>query len=201
MTANSEIRRKARETLGGRLFCDDWIFPMIVILIASVVIGFTSSFVIGILAIGIVYIGLNKYYLCRSRKSIRSDNFSVLIDGVKHDIGGNIVLGILIPLFTCLWSLLFIIPGIVKSYSYSMAYFIKVDHPEYTATQAITESRRIMDGNKMKLFLLDLSFIGWMIVGTFCLGVGVLWANAYLQAAHTEFYRDIIGDTGFVDAE
>ena len=58
-----------------------------------------------------------------------------------------------------------------------------------------------MDGNKMKLFLLDLSFIGWMIVGTFCLGIGVLWANAYLQAAHAEFYRDIIGDTGFVDAE
>ena len=175
MMANKELREKARGILGGKILTSEWLYALLVSLIAGAVIGFTSSFIIGILVIGIVNIGLNKYYLYRSRKSIKFDNFAVLIDGVKGDVGGNIILGLLVTLFTFLWSLLFVIPGIVKAYSYSMAYFIKIDHPEYTATQAIDESRRIMNGNKMKLFLLDLSFIGWMIVGSLCFGIGVLW--------------------------
>ena len=201
MMANEELREKARGILGGKIFTSEWLYALLVSLIAGAVIGFTSSFIIGILVIGIVNIGLNKYYLYRSRKSIKFDNFAVLIDGVKGDVGGNIILGLLVTLFTFLWSLLFVIPGIVKAYSYSMAYFIKIDHPEYTATQAIDESRRIMNGNKMKLFLLDLSFIGWMIVGSLCFGIGVLWVNAYMQAAHAEFYRDIIGDGEVVEIE
>ena len=171
---------------------------MLVSLIAGAVIGFTSSFLLGVLIIGIVNIGLNKYYLYRSRNTVKYDDFNILIDGVKVDVAGNLVLGLLITLFTALWSLLFVIPGIVKSYSYSMAYFLKIDHPEYTATQAIDESRRIMNGHKMKLFLLDLSFIGWLILGSLCFGIGTLWVNAYMQASRAEFYRDLVGETVIV---
>ena len=198
MTSNKELRRKARQTLGGGIFTNEWIFALLVSLIAGAVIGFTSTFIIGILITGIVYIGVGKYYLGRSRKTVKPDDFTILIDGVKGDVAGNGVLGLLITIFTALWSLLFVIPGIVKSYAYSMAYFIKIDHPEYTATQAIDESRRIMNGNKMKLFLLDLSFIGWLILGSLCFGIGTLWVTAYMEAAHAEFYRDIIGDNVIV---
>lgn len=199
MAENKELRRKARQMLGGGIFTNQWVFALLVSLIGSAIIGFTSSFIIGLLIIGIVNIGVSKYYLSRSRNSVKYDDFEILIDGVKGDVGGNIGLGVLISLFTFLWSLLFVIPGIVKSYSYSMAYFIKIDHPEYTATQAIDESRRIMDGKKMKLFLLDLSFLGWIILGSLCFGIGTLWVNAYMQAAHTEFYRDLIGDTVIIN--
>ena len=201
MTSNAELRARARKTLGNGLFTNEWLFALLASLIASAVIGFTSTFIIGFLIAGIVYIGIGKYYLGRARRTVKHDDFMVLIDGAKGDIGGNIILGLLIGIFTFLWSLLFIIPGIVKSYAYSMAYFIKIDHPEYTATQALDESQKIMKGNKMKLFLLDLSFIGWIILGSLCFGIGTLWVTAYMEAAHAEFYRDIIGESDVIITE
>lgn len=199
MTSNAELRARARKTLGNGLFTNEWLFALLASLIASAVIGFTSTFIIGFLIAGIVYIGIGKYYLGRARRTVKHDDFMVLIDGAKGDIGGNIILGLLIGIFTFLWSLLFIIPGIVKSYAYSMAYFIKIDHPEYTATQALDESQKIMKGNKMKLFLLDLSFIGWIILGALCFGIGTLWVTAYMEAAHAEFYRDINGESVIIN--
>lgn len=201
MTSNAELRARARKTLGNGLFTNEWLFALLASLIAGAVIGFTSSFIIGFLIVGIVYIGIGKYYLGRARRTVKHDDFMVLIDGAKGDIGGNIILGLLIGIFTFLWSLLFVIPGIVKSYAYSMAYFIKIDHPEYTATQALDESQKIMKGNKMKLFLLDLSFIGWLILGSLCFGIGTLWVTAYMEAAHAEFYRDIIGESDVIITE
>ena len=67
-------------------------------------------------------------------------------------------------LYIALWSLLFIIPGIIKSFSYAMAPYILAEHPEMTASEAITESRHMMDGNKWRLFCLDFSFIGWSLL-------------------------------------
>ena len=194
MLQNNELRQRARQTLGNGIFKNEWIFALLVSLIAEAIIAFTSTFLLCLLIIGIVSIGLNKYYLCRSRNNIKYDNFGILLDGVKGDVAGNLILGLLVTIFTALWSLLFVIPGIVKSYAYSMAYYIKIDHPEYTATQAIDESRKLMNGNKMRLFLLDLSFIGWLIVGALCFGIGSLWVSAYMDATHAEFYRDLIND-------
>ena len=68
-------------------------------------------------------------------------------------------------LFTILWAMLFIVPGFVKSYSYSMAMYIKVDNPDYDWRKCIDESQRMMQGHKWDLFVLDLSFIGWLFVG------------------------------------
>lgn len=96
-------------------------------------------------------------------------------------------------LYIALWSLLFIIPGIVKSYSYAMTPYIMTEHPEMTANEAITASRQLMDGHKMELFLLQLSFIGWMILNIFTLGIGSLWLNPYMQATEAAFYRYLTG--------
>jgi uncharacterized membrane protein len=199
--ANCELRARARQVLGGQIFKSEWLYALVVSLAAGAVISATSAIVIGLLLIGIVEIGHGKYYLERSRGTIKYDQIMVATDGVKGDVGSHVILGLLINVFIALWSLLFVIPGIVKSYSYAMAYYIKIDHPEYTPTQAIDESRRIMNGNKMKLFMLDLSFIGWMIVGSLCFGIGTLWVTAYMRAAHAEFYRDIIGDNTVVFAQ
>ena len=72
-----------------------------------------------------------------------------------------------------------------------MTFYIKNDHPEYTATEAITESRRMMDGHKMDFFLLQLSFIGWWIVGVLCFGIGTLWVQAYNETANAIFYEEL----------
>lgn len=94
-------------------------------------------------------------------------------------------------LYIFLWSLLLIVPGIVKTYSYAMTPYILADHPEMTANEAITASRKLMDGHKGELFWLHLTFIGWVLLNAFTLGIGSLFLNPYMQAAETAFYRQL----------
>ena len=98
---------------------------------------------------------------------------------------------ILMSIFTFLWSLLLFIPGIVKAYSYSMTMYVLADHPEMSATDAIAESQRIMQGNKWRLFCLDLSFIGWLFLCALTLGILTLWIAPYQETARAEFYESI----------
>jgi uncharacterized membrane protein len=105
--------------------------------------------------------------------------------------GDLALLGFLKNLFIILWSLLFVIPGIVKTYSYAMAYYIKYDHPEYNWKMCIDESRRMMDGHKWRLFCLHFSFIGWELLGALAFGIGTLWVTPYKQAAEANFYDDL----------
>ena len=96
-------------------------------------------------------------------------------------------------LYTTLWTLLFIIPGIVKSLSYAMTPFILEDHPEMTASEAIKASMKLMDGHKMDLFILGLSFIGWSLLACLTMGIGYLFLTPYINAAYAAFYRNISG--------
>lgn len=107
--------------------------------------------------------------------------------------GDGFCLRLLRGIFIALWTMLFIIPGIVKSYSYSMAHFILLENPGMTATEAITASKSLMDGHKFDLFILDLSFLGWALLSALTLGIGNLWLNPYTNAAHAAFYRSISG--------
>ncbi|CCI82034.1 hypothetical protein FC41_GL000658 [Lactobacillus hominis DSM 23910 = CRBIP 24.179] len=66
---------------------------------------------------------------------------------------------------------------------------------EITATQAISESRKVMDGHKGELFVLDLSFIGWWLLSILTLGIGFLWLIPYVRVTHANFYRQLVGDT------
>lgn len=126
-----------------------------------------------------------------------------LIDGEKPTVGtlftgfkqygaaiGSVVLR---AVYTFLWTLLFIIPGIMKSYSYAMTSFVLADNPGMTANQAITRSKEIMKGRRWKLFCLELSFIGWAMLAVLTLGIGMLWLNPYQNAARAAFYRELTG--------
>jgi len=94
-------------------------------------------------------------------------------------------------LYTTLWSLLFIIPGIIKGYAYAMTPFILAEHPELTASRAIDLSQQLMDGHKADLFLLDLSFIGWSLLAAATLNLGNIALNPYRNAAYAAFYRQL----------
>lgn len=109
-------------------------------------------------------------------------------------------------LYTTLWGLLLIIPGIVKSYSYVMTPFILAEHPELTASQAIEQSVQMMDGHKMDLFLLNLSFIGWDILAGLSfngirLNLGYLFLNPYTAAARAAFYRQLQEENRYTSYE
>lgn len=94
-------------------------------------------------------------------------------------------------LYTMLWGLLFIIPGIIKSLSYAMTPFIMADNPNLTASQAIEASKEMMDGHKTDLFILGLTFFGWNILASLSLNLSNLAVNPYENAAYAAFYRQI----------
>lgn len=107
--------------------------------------------------------------------------------------GDGFILRLLTGLYVFLWSLLFVIPGIVAAYKYAMAPFIMAENPGMTANEAITASKEMMDGHKFELFCLELSFLGWSILTVFTLGIGSLWLNPYINMAFAAFYRNIGG--------
>ncbi len=94
-------------------------------------------------------------------------------------------------IYTILWTMLFIIPGFIKSYSYSMTEFILKDHPDISGEEAICQSIRLMKGHKMDLFMIDLSMIGWLILSFLTLGIGFLFLLPYNYSAHAHFYEDL----------
>ena len=96
-------------------------------------------------------------------------------------------------LYVFLWSLLFVIPGIIAGYSYAMTGYILAEHPELTASEAIEQSKQMMYGNRFRLFCLQFSFIGWDLLCTLTLGIGNLWLRPYKQAAEAAFYREVSG--------
>ena len=96
-------------------------------------------------------------------------------------------------LYVFLWSLLFIIPGIVAGFSYAMTDYILAEDPELTADEAISQSKSLMMGNKWRFFCLQFSFIGWDILATLAFGIGHLWLTPYKQAAYAAFYREVSG--------
>lgn len=102
-------------------------------------------------------------------------------------------------LFMALWTLLLVIPGIIKSYSYAMAPYIMKDYftagrTDISATEAITASRALMDGKKWDLFVFDLSFLGWAILCIFTAGIGFIWLAPYYQQSKVNFYRQLAED-------
>ena len=191
----AELKTRAKAQLGNGIFHNNWLYAVLVVLIEGLLLGALNGFPgIGSVAViiigGPITYGVTKLFLKQSRDNEKMD-IAGMFDGFKDDFAGTFLLGLLQSLFIALWSLLFIIPGIVKSYSYSMSFFIKADHPEYDWRACINESKRITNGHKMELFILDLSFIGWLIVGSLCLGVGTLWVSVYMQATRAQFYESI----------
>lgn len=104
-------------------------------------------------------------------------------------------------LFVILWTLLLIIPGIIKSYSYAMTPFILNDHPQLSAKEAIRRSMEMMDGHKGELFILGLTFIGWDLLCVLTLGIGFFWLNPYKNAAYAAFYRQLQSENRYTFVE
>ena len=97
----------------------------------------------------------------------------------------------LMNFFVSLWSLLLIIPGFIKYYAYALTPYILIDNPELSANQAINLSQKMMKGHKFDMFILHLSFIGWIFLSIFTFGIGLLWLLPYMMTAQAAFYQDV----------
>lgn len=183
----AELKAKAIEQLGGNIFAKCWLMSLLMTLIVTVINNLAGGF--SFIVFGPVSLVLMTYF--KSIVRDRDPNLKNGLNGIKQDIGGTILLGVLYTLFVCLWTFLFIIPGLIKSYAYSMAFYLKDEHPEWNWKQCIDESQRLMDGHKMDLFVLDLSFIGWYIVGYLTFGIGLIWVNSYHYAARINYFDQL----------
>lgn len=148
-------------------------------------LSFVSLFVLLPLAVG--YSNSMRVLLETGDNRLANNSFSLGFGNWLHVVWGMI----LCTIYIFLWTLLLIIPGIIKSYSYALTPYILVEHPEMSANEAIEESMRLMDGHKFDLFYLQLSFIGWAILSILSLGLGFFWLIPYQMTAQAAFYRDI----------
>ena len=186
-------------------------------LLAALLVGIGLWAIFTLIVCGAARLGYARFNLnlVDGKDAAISDLFSQ-----KDRLWDGFCMNFLQGLYTALWTLLLVIPGIVKTYSYAMTPYIMSEHPSLTANEAITESRRIMDGNKWRLFCLDFSFIGWellcalplyagyflilryfsgseamaismVLLLTIPLSIGFFFVHPYEEVAWATFYRDI----------
>ena len=103
------------------------------------------------------------------------------------------VVGFILLIASMIWA-------ITKSFYYQLAYLAAVENPDMSAKDAVLKSEELMQGNRAKLFYLQLSFIGWAILSAFTFGIGILWLAPYMQFAVITFYKYVSGNTQKVEA-
>jgi len=189
----AELKAKAKEQIKGRIgilfvvtliiglisFAANWLLgkiPVVGSLAASIIV--TPAF-----ALSTVRIYLNLFY---NREPEAADAFSGF-----NDFWSAFKVNFLVGLFTMLWSLLFIIPGIVKAYAYSMSMYILAENKGKPALECINESKAMTNGHKMELFVLSLSFIGWALLCGITFGIAGIWVIPYMQATMTNAYQSL----------
>lgn len=185
----SELRAEARAALSGK-----WMMAALVTLIYLAVcgglsnipyVGFLLVLLFGMpVAYGFMVLFLDVF---RGTGAVELEK---LFAGFKDytRIMGTMVL---MAVYTMLWSLLLIVPGVIKSYSYALTPFILKDDPQLKYDAAIEKSMRMMEGHKMTLFVLDLTFLGWILLGIITCGLGLLWIEPYMVMAHAAFYETL----------
>ena len=154
-------------------------------------IHFLLSLVSGIVGAGFIIFLLNTV---RNRQPC----YGNLLDGFGF-WWKIILLHVVQGIFITLWSLLLVVPGVIAAYRYSMADYILIDDPTKSPLQCLKESKRMMDGHKGELFMLDLSFIGWFLLGLVpMVGYAVrVWSVPYVNMARTLFYERLLGKDAY----
>lgn len=191
MKLSADFRAEAREALAG-VWGEAAVFTLVYMVLAlavssvcGTVVPIAGGFVAALMLAPVTY--------------AFTVSFLRFLRGTKYDIAylfkefNNRVLitMVLAMLYTWLWMLLLIIPGIVKSYSYAMTPYILEDDEEISGNEAIEKSMRMMDGHKWDLFCLDFSFIGWFLLAILTFGIGMLWLHPYMQTARAAFYEEL----------
>lgn len=183
--------QEEQNTIGG--FVEN-ISPTAAALIMTMGIGFILVFVLIMLAIQIfvcnpIEVGGCRFFL----ENTEEDGYpgpGRLFHAFQSGSYSNIVLTVFLRnLYTALWTLLFIVPGIIKGYEYRMIPYLLAENPDMDRREAFRLSKEMMNGQKWNAFVLDLSFIGWDILSVFTFGlVGIFWTNPYRYATNAELY-------------
>ena len=183
MTEFNNLINDIRSEEGG-----EEVVKAIGIMLAGILLTlFAVGFVISILLLNPLRVGCNRFF---AENSAAPAELSELGYGFKSGYGRVVGTMLRADIYLILWSMLFIIPGIIKGYSYRMVPYILAEEPELSGKDAITRSRQMMNGNKWKTFVLDLSWILWIFFGVITLGIGmVFYVAPYMEAINAELYH------------
>jgi uncharacterized membrane protein len=188
--ANRDIMAEARASLSGL-----WGLAIAVVVVAQI-ISMATAFVpaagniVAVLIAGPMALGSVIFFLAVVRGA--EPRFGMLFEGFRR-FGTALAALLLVTLFTFLWSLLLIVPGIIAAYSYKMTFYIIADNPDIRALDAIGHSKAMMKGFKWKLFCLQWRFFGWGLLCLLTFGLGFLWLAPYMAATMARFYDDVRG--------
>ncbi len=185
---NKELTAQAQDALTGRwglAVGTFFVYFLIVVMIQLIpIVGSIGGLLIG----GPMSVGIAIFSLAIARKEDASLN--QIFEGFKN-FGTALGTYFLVALFTLLWMLLLIIPGIIAAISYSQVFFILAEDSSIGAMDAITKSKEMMNGYKWKYFFLGLRFFGWALLCILTLGIGFLWLAPYAEVSYANFYDDI----------
>lgn len=164
----------------------------------------TSTEILTTLAVfgGIILLGLVLSVVISSLVSIGYAQFNIdLIEGNDpriatlfskgKQVGTAIIANLLVFIRVFIGTILFIIPGIIAAFQYSMVNYIIAENPGIKAREALERSKEMMRGNKFRFFRLSLSFLGWSILVVLTLGIAGIWVGPYIEASFAAFYKDI----------
>ena len=152
-----------------------------------------ASFALSLLVVfplGVGYYNAHKDLLLNGDDKMTENSFRIGFSNWVHNVWGMTLMGI----FVFLWTLLLVIPGIIKAFAYALVPYILADKPELSANEAINLSMKMMKGHKFDYFWLCLSFIGWIFLGMLTLGIGYFWLIPYMYTTYAAFYQDIKAD-------
>ena len=191
MKSNQQLMNEARASLSGRwgLAIGGFLIYNILIAIMQTIPMFgtiTMLIVGGPMLLGSIYFSLK---LAKNQEV----GIEILFDGFQlfvKALGTYLLMG----LYILGWTLLLIIPGIIKTISYSQSFYLLAENNELGSEEAILKSMRMMDGNKMRYFILTLHFIPWALLCILTLGIGFLWLIPYVQVSLANFYLDLVNE-------
>ena len=198
MSTRPELKNEALGMLRGK-----WTQPVVAALIVTLVSGVTQggsqtqlpSFItIGFLVALLIAENLQYGFsvgMLRFNRGRENTVNEMISAGFKEDYGRVLGIMLLGTVYILLWCLLLIIPGIIKAYAFSMAPYIAEDNPELGPGECLRRSEDLMYGHKMDLFMLHLSFIGWILLGILSLGIGLLWVTPWMEMAQVKFYEEL----------
>lgn len=187
------MNAKDYRNLAWKKLSGDWGTLAIITLIAGLILSAVSVTGVGVILLaGPIALGLAFCFLAKARG--QKVEVQSMFNGFSNFVNA-FVLEVVNSIFIALWSLLFIVPGVIAELSYSMSFYILQDNPTMSPTDARKKSMELMNGHKWQLFCLRFSFIGWMILGMLTLGILFIWIAPYMQLSEVEFYRHLIGET------
>lgn len=159
---------------------------VIIVLVVVVIALALSVFVFNVLEVG-----------CRgffSRSMTEDPELGLIADGFTQNYWNCVKTQFLKSLFIGLWSLLFVIPGVIKAYEYRMVPYLLAEHPEMSSGEIFARSKEMMQGNKWDTFVLDISFVGWVLLSGITLGIlYIFWVGPYIAATDAALYHRISG--------